>query len=124
MTLPRLVLALVAAIFAGLGLAFALAPATMMAAVDIAVPTPLAAGDVRAVYGGMQLAIGALLLAAAARAAWVRAGLLAATALFAGLLAGRLLGVALDGAPSAFGWLLAAAELAGLAISAACARRA
>ena len=123
MILPRAALILAGLIFLALGVAFLLAPAAMMASVDVALTTPLASGDVRAVYGGMQVASGVLLLLAARRADWVRPGLLAAAVLFAGLFAGRVLGLLLDGPPSPFGWLLAVAELGGLLLAVAISRR-
>ncbi|MDX2169192.1 MAG: DUF4345 domain-containing protein [Deltaproteobacteria bacterium] len=124
MTLPRAVLILSGTVVLAIGVAFLLAPAAMMQSVDIAVATPLARGDVRAIYGGMEVAVGLLLLLASQRADRVRPGLFAAAVLFTGMVSGRLLGVLLDGAPPPFGWFLAGIELSGAVVCFAMARRA
>jgi hypothetical protein len=123
MNYPRAVLTLSGIIVLAIGVAFLLAPTAMMQSVDIAIATPLARGDVRAIYGGMEIAVGALLLLASRRDDRVRPGLFAAAVLFTGMAAGRLLGVLLDGTPPPFGWFLLLLELSGAVISFAMARR-
>jgi hypothetical protein len=112
----RIVLALSALPFLGIGAGFLLAPASMAANVDVALGSATAASDVRAVYGGLQLALGALLAACALSPAHARAGLVLQVATFAGLALGRLVSLPIDGVPSPFGALLFAAELVGLAL--------
>jgi ribosomal protein S18 acetylase RimI-like enzyme len=81
----------------------------------VALSSASAEQDVRAVYGGLQLACGLLLaLAAGASEAAVRAGLAAQLALYGGLAGARLLGLALTGAPGALGAALHAGELVAL----------
>jgi hypothetical protein len=82
--------------------------------VGIELGDPTARGDARAVFGGLQLACAGVLAFCALRPAWLRPGLALQLATFAGLAGARALGVALDGAPSAFGLALFAGELAGL----------
>jgi hypothetical protein len=123
MNAPRVVLMLSGAILLAIGVAFLLAPVAMMQSVEIAIASPLARGDVRAVYGGMEVALGALLLLAGQRSDRVRPGLFAAGVLFTGMASGRLLGVLLDGAPPPFGWFLLLLEAGGAVINFAMARR-
>jgi hypothetical protein len=109
----RLVLALSALPFAGIGLAFLLAPAALAAHVDVALGSATADHDVRAVYGGLQLGCAALLAWGAARPERVRFALIAQLLLYGGLAAARVLGWAVAGAPSALGLALHAAEALG-----------
>ena len=113
----RLSLILSAVAFGGAGLAFLAAPGVFAPAVDLALPTPTARGDVRAVFGGLELGLGVFFALAARRAAWVRPGLVAQALAFGGLAAGRLLSLTLDGPPRVIGLALWAPELAGLALA-------
>lgn len=117
MTLPRLVLVFCAAVFAGFGLAFLLAPSVLGGFVDVILPTPTARADFRATYGGFELGFGAFLALCAARRECVRLGLLASGLCLLGFAAGRALSLLLDGAPRRIVLLLLAAELAGSALS-------
>jgi hypothetical protein len=77
--LPRGILSLLAAGFAGFGLAYALWPGPMAAVTDIGLPTGTAHIDFVATYGGFQLGFAAYLVLCARRnEQWLRAGLLAA----------------------------------------------
>jgi ribosomal protein S18 acetylase RimI-like enzyme len=119
MRFARFVLLASALPFAGLGLAFLVAPHELAARVGIALVNATADGDARAVYGGLQLACGALLAAAAlGRAAHVRAGLVAQLALYGGLAGARFVSLVLAGAPSELGLALHAGELLALAAGA------
>ncbi|HEY8122177.1 MAG TPA: GNAT family N-acetyltransferase [Myxococcota bacterium] len=119
MRLARFVLFASALPFLALGLAFLLAPQEIAAHVGIALVNATADNDARAVYGGMQLACGALLLAAARAAEpLVRAGLAAQLALYGGLASARFVSLAIVGAPRALGFALHAGELLALATGA------
>jgi hypothetical protein len=113
--LGPLVLRASAAVFAGIGTAFLVAPERLAGAVGLQITGATADGDVRAVYGGLQLACGGLLWTASLRAAWVRAGLVCQAALFSGLALGRFVSWAAVGVPGVLGLALHAAELVGLA---------
>lgn len=93
----RLVLLLNGLAFVGFGLAFAVAPDTMLALIDLPIPNGGARTDLRAIYGGLEIGFGLYLLLSAARPAMVTSGLLAATLATAGLVTGRTYGLALDG---------------------------
>jgi hypothetical protein len=109
----RLVLALSALPFAGIGLAFLLAPAALAAHVDVSLGSPTADHDVRAVYGGLQLGCAALLASGAARPERARFALAAQLLLYGGLAGARLVAWAAAGAPGALGLALHGAEVLG-----------
>jgi hypothetical protein len=106
----RLVLALSALAFGGIGVAFLAAPAAMGGIVGVEIRGALADGDVRAVYGGLPLGCAVFLARCALERRWLRAGLTAQLCLFAGLAGGRLVGLAIAGAPGPLGLGLLAAE--------------
>jgi hypothetical protein len=109
----RLVLALSALPFAGIGLAFLLAPAALAARVDLSLGSATADHDVRAVYGGLQLGCAALLAWGAGRPERVRFALVAQLVLYGGLAGARVLAWLVAGAPSAFGVALHTGEMFG-----------
>lgn len=95
--LSRAALWIAAATFLFFGVAYALFPDRMTAVVGIALPSSTARADVRAVYGGLEIAIGALLAWAATKPSRLVEGLFVATVLFAGLFLGRVAGALVDG---------------------------
>ena len=118
---PVVALALGAAAFVAFGLALLAAP-ELLALVDIAAPTPTARSDLRAVYGGMELGVGALLALCARRAAWRRGGLTAQALALGGVAAGRLVSLAADGLPRPLTLALWGAELSGALLALAALR--
>jgi hypothetical protein len=107
-----LVLAAGALAFAAFGAALLVAP-SLLGTVDLAPPNATAASDLRAVYGGIELGVGAFLGLCAARPAWRTPGLTAMALALGGAAVGRLLGLTLDGAPRPIALVLGALELAG-----------
>jgi hypothetical protein len=103
--------------FLGFGLAFLVAPLATMGLAGIALQGDLAATELRAFYGGLEVALGALLIAADLCGAR-RAGLILCLASFGGIAGARLLGIALAGGATPFLWAALATE-AGLALLAA-----
>jgi len=91
------VLLLAALGFLVFGLWFLVDPIGPLAMIGIEVSGPAAATEFRAFYGGLLTGLGLLTLAAAARPAWRVPGLWLVLAANAGIAAGRLLGVAIDG---------------------------
>jgi hypothetical protein len=77
-------------------------PGSLAEAAGVAFQSPTGSTELRAMYGGLQIAIGALAGLAAWRAALARSALLAIAFLTAGLGSARLLGVALDGGLSSY----------------------
>ena len=110
----RLLLRACALAFAGIGGAFLVAPNAMGGFVELSLVGATADNDVRAVYGGLQIALGGLLWAASCRDEWLRPGLYAQLILFSGLAAGRFVSWAVVGLPDDLGLALHAAE--GIAI--------
>lgn len=99
----------------GFGAAFVAAPLQTMALAGIVLEGPLAATELRAFYGGLELALGALVLACAVRPARLRDGLWLVFAVFAGIGLARLGGMLASGADTGFLRLALATEL-GLAL--------
>ncbi len=116
--LARGVLVLTALLFAVAGASFALAP-ELLARIGIELRTPAALNDVRAVYGGLELGVAAVLGHCALRASRVEAGLWIAVATLGGMNAARVLSVPLDGAPQGTVVTAWAGEAVALAAAAA-----
>ena len=112
----RWVLALSAAPFAAVGLAFLVSPVGMGSLVGLSLADATAHADVRAVYGGLQLGCALFLAMAAANRSWCRAGLAGQLALYAGLALARFLSYAEVGLPTPLGFVLHAGELGALVI--------
>mgnify|MGYP001794720457 CR=1 FL=1 len=113
--MPRFLLGLGAAVFAGFGLAFALFPTPLAAFVEIEASTPSARADVAATYGGLELGVAAVLVWMLRRGD-IRTGLIVAALTFGGLGAVRLAHLAASGG-AAVVWFLLAAEAVGLALA-------
>lgn len=117
-TYERAIITLSAILFIALGTAFLLWPAAMAAVVEITVSTPTAITDLRAVYGGMNLALGVYFATSIFSEARRKAALLALFAIFTGLAATRVFGIAVDGAQRPITYLLLAGEVIGLILTA------
>lgn len=99
-------------IFTLIGLSHLSAPQKMLAPHGLLLTTVSAYSDVRAGYGGLYIALGLVFLGGAASAQVRNLSLLMLAAVTGGLAAGRLLSLAVDGAPSWTAWGLMAIELA------------
>ena len=93
----RIFLGLSALIWIGFGLYGFFQPGFFADAAGVSFTTPTGATDMRATYGGLTTAIGAIALAGVSRPAFTRQALVVLAAVGAGLGGARLLGVALDG---------------------------
>lgn len=116
MTAPRLILALSGLAFLGFGVAFLVSPVAMADLVGLPLTTPTATTEVRAMYGGLEIGLGVALLTLLGRRDHVATGLRVALCVFAGLAAGRLTGLLLDGLWQPIMWLLVAVEVVGAAL--------
>lgn len=96
-TYRALVLALAGLGFAGFGLWFLVDPIGPLEMIGITVAGAAAPTELRAFYGGVQIAAATLMLMAAAKPAWRDAGLWLVLAVNAGIAVARLVGVAVDG---------------------------
>jgi hypothetical protein len=109
----RVVLALSALPFAGIGVAFLVAPVALAAHVDLSLGSATADHDVRAVYGGLQLGCATLLAWGAAQPERVRFALVAQLLLYGGLAAARGVAWSVAGPPGPFGAALHVGETFG-----------
>lgn len=97
MTLWRLILAILALIYAGFGFVFLYNPNEMAAMVSITLASPAARTDFRAMYGGLEFGIGVFLLLCAFRREFVRIGLFAGACCLVAMATARSVGLLLDG---------------------------
>lgn len=103
---------LVAAFFAGMGLVALLQPERVLAFFGTRHLTRDGRNEVRAVYGGFGIAIAALLLCTFWLLPAERCGiLLTVTVALLGMAAGRLVSMAIDGAPGRWVWVFLLVEL-------------
>lgn len=115
--LARAIVALNALTFIGLGIAFLIAPTEMAAIVDLEGTSNLARNDLRAVYGGLELGIGALLLAKLLDGELAPA-LRSLLFLFGAMILSRIFSLLADGMPAQPGTLLLGLEVAALSSAA------
>ena len=113
--LARWVLLLTAFAYAGIGVLFLGWPDVMGRVAGLDPSDALALNDLRAVYGGLQLALAVFFVVASRQRAWHPAALWLQMLTFGGLAAGRLLSLALDGSPGTLGFVLHGLEILGLA---------
>ena len=112
---PRIVVLASVPPFAGIGVAFLVAPAAAGALVGLELTNVTADNDVRAVYGGLSLGCAAFLLWCGLDVARLEAGVRAQVFTFGGLAGARFVSIALHGLPEPLGLALHAAEIVGLA---------
>ncbi|WP_226623033.1 DUF4345 domain-containing protein [Brucella anthropi] len=100
--LSRIFLALSALVFFVIGASIFRDPFIGMAGTELQPLTVSAFNEVRANYGGLQIAIGLMLLNGAFRTHWRRQALWISVAVTGGLLGGRLISIGIDGLPNTF----------------------
>lgn len=114
----RIFLALSALVWLPYGLYCFFSPAYLAEAAGVGFTSPTGATELRAMYGGLQAAIGAVALIGALRPERARDALRLLFVVGAGLGAARLLGAGLDAAWSAYTAMAIALELGTVAITA------
>jgi hypothetical protein len=114
MRLPVLALILAGAGFLVFGVAMSVAPQAVMASVGWQIPDGVPTTEVRAFYGGLELALGGLLLAAARLPAYRRAGLVLGAVSYGTVALTRAFGLLIDdtGGPFLLGALATEITLA------------
>lgn len=95
-------LILTAIVWVPYGVMCFLDPAALAESTGVVASTPTASTEIRAMYGGLQTAIGVLALLAIFRSGLARSALVCLATLSAGLLTARLLGLAMDGGYTAY----------------------
>ncbi len=114
----RWVLGVSVAVFLALGLAFMFVPDIMMIdAIDLKAEPPKALADVRAVYGGLRLAVAILLAICFFRKHWAN-GLAISALVWTCLFSGRLVGIVVDPERDILTYGLFASAVLGAALSA------
>jgi hypothetical protein len=98
----RIFLALETLIWLPYGIYCFLVPASLAATAGVAFQSPTGSTELRAMYGGLQVAIGVLAMVGGLRDTMTRPALLALAFLCSGLGSARLLGVLIDGGLSAY----------------------
>ena len=102
MRLTVVALILAGAGFLVFGVAMSVAPQATMASVGWQIPDGVPTTEVRAFYGGLELALGALLLAAAAQPTYRRAGLALGAVTYGAVGLTRAFGLLIDGTGGSF----------------------
>jgi hypothetical protein len=96
----RIFLGLVGVVALAFGVLYVVAPAVLLDQTGFPDLGPEATTDVRATYGGLQIALGAFTLWCAAQPRRYRAGLMLVTIAFAAIASCRAVGLLIDGDPS------------------------
>lgn len=117
-TLARLTLIGASAMMLVIGALHLVAPQMMMATPGVELPTVNHRHVIRAAYGGAYLGIGALFLLGLVRERLREASLIAVAVIFAGFALGRLVSLAVDGAPVALYLAVLAFEMLFAALAA------
>ncbi len=94
--LAQLFLMLAALLFAGFGLASLFQPERIAGMVGIRPSTTAGRSEIRAVYGGLELGLGAFLVYCALDAQRLELGLLLVVLTYGAAAVGRMIGIALD----------------------------
>ncbi len=115
----KIFLGLNALVFVGYGLVCLASPAVVADQTGMQLATGVARTEVRAMYGGLQTAVGLLALAGAMRPALQPTVLLTFVFLFFGLASGRIVGILVDPDPGFYNFSAAAFETLFGAISTA-----
>ncbi len=92
----RIFLALAALVWTPYGLYLMFAPGALEGLAGVAATSAAATTELRAMYGGLQTAVGVLCVAALVRERFAPAVLAVSAVLTGGLLTGRLVGAAMD----------------------------
>jgi hypothetical protein len=114
--LPRIVVALGAITTGTLGVLFLAMPEEMARIVELEPGTPLAVGDIRTVYGGLELGLALLGLGWLFRPGGLRSAVWLHIAIWGGLAGGRTLSIVLSSDPANAGTGLLAIELVGFCL--------
>jgi hypothetical protein len=118
MNLTRIALITGASAFTGFGIACLVRPRKMLRRLDIRPQSSRGTTELRAMYGGLELGLGAFLAAAAGNARWSRPALVAQTLGLGSLAASRFVGILVDRPRGNLMKGLFAAEVSGAALGA------
>lgn len=122
--LPKVALWINAVVFLGLGVWLIIDPVGGLSGVDVTARSPAGVTELRAMYGGLELGLGAFGALAALRPAWRVSALWAFTLAVGGLGAVRGLNSLLTAGHSSMLWTLFATEMVGTLMNVAALRQA
>ncbi len=111
MIFARVMLGVSSLMFLGFGLAFLFRPVETAKLVDIPLPQPTGRIEIRAFYGGLEIALALFLGLCAVRSGWITPGLVMAVLASAGPAAGRIVGLLVDRKPRSVVFTILAVEL-------------
>ncbi len=125
----RIFLGITALAFGIYGLMCLVEPSIVADSTGMQLATGTATVEIRAMYGGLQIAIGLLALLGSVRAEFQLPVLISMCLIFFGIASGRLVGIAIESDPGAYnfaalGYEFASAAIAGLLIAATARRTA
>jgi hypothetical protein len=112
MRIETLALALGGICFLGFGAVMLVSPQATMAHLGVMVPDGPATTEIRSFYGGLELGLGMLMLAALKKVQYRRAGLVLGAATYGSVAGARALGMLIDRSSSGFLWMALAVEIA------------
>ena len=118
MTLSRIALAVATAGFAGFGMACLVSPREMLKRVDVRSTSARGTTELRAMYGGMELGLGAFFALAIGKPEWTRPALAAEALGLGALAAARVASILQDHPRGALMKALAIAESSAAALGA------
>lgn len=111
MRIDSLALALGGICFLGFGAVMLVSPHVAWASLGLELPPGVPTTEIRAFYGGLELGLGALLLAAMHKVQYLRAGLVLGCVAYGSIAGARAIGILVDGSGSTFMWVAAAIEI-------------
>jgi hypothetical protein len=123
MKFARVLLLLSAVVFVIVGIGFLIVPGEWAGITEISLPTAMARTDLRATYGGLDLAVGIFLWICARRDEWIRPGLVALALTAAGFGGGRLVGIVAEGSAAPLMLIFLAIEAVTVVVALATLRR-
>jgi uncharacterized membrane protein len=123
MKFARVLLLLSAVVFVIVGIGFLIVPGEWAGITEISLPTAMARTDLRATYGGLDLAVGIFLWICARRDQWIRPGLVALALTAAGFGGGRLVGIVAEGSAAPLMLIFLAIEAVTVVVALATLRR-
>lgn len=112
MRIDTLALAIGGLGFLGFGAVMLVAPQAAMADLGLTLPDGVPTTEIRAFYGGLELGLGALLLAALRKVQYRRAGLVLGCVTYGSIAGARALAMLIDRSSSGFLWSALAIEAA------------
>jgi hypothetical protein len=113
----KLILIAYGLMFLYFGVLFFVRPMALANTIPLPLTDPIAVAEIRAFYGGLEIGLGAFLIAAGLLRAFIRPGLWLLLGISAGLTLGRITGITLDHATGSFIFIALAVEFGGLTLS-------